>query len=218
LKEGVEKSKIERPEMEVHDKEANAEDPNREYGQRPVRPLLDPKLPGEAEVRQHNLTHMPFRNWCPHCVRGRGKEMEHRRRKETEEPCMPEYHLDYCFPGDEDGQKLTVLVAIERHSKMKKSVVVPSKGSTGRYAARMVLELVEECGDKDRPITVKTDQEPAIKFLVDDICTARAGARTIKEEAPKRSTGVQRRRGKGGPDDGAVPQDLKISPGRADGG
>ena len=33
---------------------------------------------------------------------------------------------------------------------MKKAVVVPSKGSTGRYAARMVIDLIEECGDKDR--------------------------------------------------------------------
>ena len=74
---------------------------------------------------------------------------------------------------------------MEKHSKMKKMVVVPSKGSTGRYAANMVLELIDECGDKDRQIIVKTDQEPAIKFLVDDICTARTGAKTVVEQAPK---------------------------------
>ena len=78
---------------------------------------------------------------------------------------------------------------VERHSKMKQMVVVPSKGSTGRYAANMVLELIEECGDKDRQIIVKTDQEPAIKFLVDDICTARTGAKKIVEQAPRRSKG-----------------------------
>ena len=78
---------------------------------------------------------------------------------------------------------------MERHSKMKKAVVVPAKGSTGRYAATMVLELIAECGDRDSPIIVKSDQEPSIKFLVDDISAARTGAKTIVEQAPARSKG-----------------------------
>ncbi len=64
--------------------------------------MLDRKLPSEAEVQQHCLTHMPYRNWCPHCVRGRGREMDHKKTKEKgeEEPTVPEYHMDYCFTGN----------------------------------------------------------------------------------------------------------------------
>ena len=51
------------------------------------------------------------------------------------------------------------------------------------------MDIVEECGDKDRAIILKTDQEPAIKFLVDDVCMARTGARTIVEQFPGRSKG-----------------------------
>ena len=58
---------------------------------------------------------------------------------------------------------------IERYTKMKKAVVAPSKGSTGRYATQMILELINECGDKGQYIILKTDQEPAIKFVVDDV-------------------------------------------------
>ena len=72
---------------------------------------------------------------------------------------------------------------------MKKAVVVPSKGSTGSCAARMVIELINECGDKDQDVILKTDQEAAIKFLVDDVCVNRTGARTIKECAPQGSKG-----------------------------
>ena len=32
--------------------------------------------------------------------------------KNDGEQVIPEYHLDYCFPGDEEGQKLTTLVAV----------------------------------------------------------------------------------------------------------
>lgn len=111
---------------------------------------------------------------------------------QSEGPSVPEYHVDYCFSWNEDGQRLTILVGVERYSKMEKAVVVPSEGSTGKYAARMVtdlIDLIEECGDKDQAIVVKTDQEPAIKVLVDDVCMARTGARTTVEQAPMRSKG-----------------------------
>ena len=39
-----------------------------------ARPGNVPVLPSEAEVEQHELTHLPFRNWCRHCVRAKGKE------------------------------------------------------------------------------------------------------------------------------------------------
>ena len=51
--------------------------------------------PTEAEVEEHNLTHLPYRSWCRHCVRGRGKEMPHR--KLEDEAGMPEVHADLCF-------------------------------------------------------------------------------------------------------------------------
>ena len=143
-------------------------------GQREARRLQDPRLPSEDEVRRHCLNHMPYRSWCPHCVRGRGREMDHRKvKKDGDEAEIPEYHVDYCFPGDLEGERLTVLVVVERWSKMKKAVVVPAKGSSGKFAAGMVLEIIRECGDMDRAIIIKSDQEPAIKCLIDEVCGSR---------------------------------------------
>ena len=176
----------ERDEIEISEDE---EDDEAECGTRRVKKMQDPKLPTQAEVKEHQLTHLPFRSWCHHCVKGRGKEMPHEREKADEEQTLPEYHMDYAFPGDEEGNKLTTLVIIERHSKMKKAVVVPSKGSTGRFAARKVLDLIQECGDKNSTVIVKSDQEPAIKFLVDDVCMSRTGAKTIVEMSPVGSKG-----------------------------
>lgn len=50
------------------------------------------------------------------------------------------------FLGDEIGFQLTVLVVVERGTGMKASIVVPRKGSTGNFAARRVIDLVNECG------------------------------------------------------------------------
>ena len=100
------------------------------------------------------------------------------------------------FPGDEFGFKLTILVVVEKYSGMKMTAVVPTKGSTGEFAAKRVIELIHECGNRDADVIIKTDREPSIKFLVSDVLKNRTGAKTLVEESPKRSScshgGVER--------------------------
>ena len=40
-----------------------------------------PKKPSQAEVDTHMTTHLPFRSWCPHCVRGKSKGATRLRKK-----------------------------------------------------------------------------------------------------------------------------------------
>ena len=45
-----------------------------------IRKLVDPKLPTEEELRIHRVRgHVDYRNWCPVCVKSRGKALSHRR-------------------------------------------------------------------------------------------------------------------------------------------
>jgi len=78
-----------------------------------IKKRIDPRLPSEREVEDHNLTHLPYRNWCPVCVRSKGKEMGHQSATDKERT-ISEYCFDYCFPGDEFGYKLTMLAGQER--------------------------------------------------------------------------------------------------------
>ena len=60
-----------------------------------------PRAPSKAEIELHNITHLPYRNWCPWCVAGRRNNTQHRELKEKHartEPCL---HLDYAFLSDE---------------------------------------------------------------------------------------------------------------------
>ena len=76
-------------------------------GERTMKRVMNPLLPSKVEVEEHALSHLPFRSWCPHCIRGRGKEASHLR-SQSKERGLDEFHVDYCFPGDELGCKLTV--------------------------------------------------------------------------------------------------------------
>ena len=130
--------------------------------------------------------HIPYRNWCPVCVRAKGKEMGHMRGEENERG-LPEYSWDYCFPGDEMGYKWVVLVGRERGSKGWMATTVPMKGGTGMFAIDKCMEFVEELGDKEGTIIIKTDQENSIEYMVKGIVEARGEGKTIVEESPVNS-------------------------------
>jgi hypothetical protein len=154
-----------------------------------VRKLLDPLLPSEKEVDEHWVRgHVPFRNWCETCVRAGGREMNHTKQKEQERR-LPEYSFDYCFPGDEFGFKWTVLVGKEKMSKSFFATAVPQKGASGKFASDKCVEFIEENGDAGNKVIIKTDQEPSIEYLRNDVIQDRPEGQTIPENSPVKSSG-----------------------------
>ena len=73
-----------------------------------VKRMVDPKLPSQDEVDRHCVMgHLPYRSWCPVCVKAKGRDMDHSRDSGKERK-VSEYSWDYCFPGDELGFKWIV--------------------------------------------------------------------------------------------------------------
>ena len=158
-----------------------------EGGAQRMRNIGDPRLPTQQEVDNHNITHVPYRNWCAHCVRGRGRDLDHRR--SVEDPRrMLEFSFDYCFMGDAGEERVTILVGRERSIGMSMASV-PTKGSSGRFAVLRVLDFIRLCGAGEADVVLKTDQEPAINTLVKDVVKARGAVGTIVEESPVGSSG-----------------------------
>ena len=155
-----------------------------------MKEMVNPRLPSREEVEIHEMTHLPYRNWCPHCVKGRGVEAPHKR-VERDVGAVPEVHVDFCFPGSVvgAGQSLTVVVARDRDSRTMLSEVIPTKGSTGKFAASRVVCFMRELGYGGATVIIKSDQEPAIVALTNDITRLRAPALTQIEQSPVGSSG-----------------------------
>ena len=122
------------------------------------------------------------------CVRARGKAWDHTR-ADKKERVLPEYSWDYCFPGDEMGYKWTVLVGRERRTKAWMATTIPSKGGMGRFAVDKRVEFIGECGDGERDVIVKSDQENSAHYLVREVVEQRLENKTLVEEAPMKSSG-----------------------------
>ena len=100
--------------------------------------------------------------------RGRGKEMPHR--KLEDEASMPEVHADLCFLGDE---AVPVFVMREWLTGMTLAAAVPSK-STNSHIARRIVAFRREIGVAHGDLLVRTDQEPAIRSIVEKAGRVRA--------------------------------------------
>ena len=80
-------------------------------GERKTTRKHDPRQPSEQERIEHEVTRLPFRSWCRHCVKGWERD-EVCRTATEEEKQVPEIHLDHMFMGDEKkGKTLALLVA-----------------------------------------------------------------------------------------------------------
>ena len=106
-------------------------------GSREVRRLVDPQRPCQKDVDAHELTHLPFRNWCRHCVRGRGKEMAHQRQASHKE-MLHDFSLDYCSPGD-TGRSLRFFPNLETPSaKAGVRFAAANGGGMGNFGTKLI--------------------------------------------------------------------------------
>ena len=60
----------------------------------PITQIRNVKLPSAAEVEEHNLTHLPFRDWCAFYIQGKAVSHAHKKRR-GEEPEVLVISMDY---------------------------------------------------------------------------------------------------------------------------
>lgn len=60
-------------------------------------------LPTEAEIEEHMKDHLPYRIWCPHCLRAKARENVQLQGTGSERE-VPVFAFDYMFLRDTGGQ------------------------------------------------------------------------------------------------------------------
>ena len=158
-----------------------------------------PDLVSEQEYNDHMRTHLPFRNWCEHCIAGKSREDAHPLRTPKERKGeVPRLSMDYCFLGralkgevlkdavSKDGL-LPILVMVDQETGCTFSAVV-SKG-VNPYSVHMVVELLKFLGFLGRQkVILMTDGEPAIKALA-EAAARQIGTGAQLQHGPKETHG-----------------------------
>ena len=115
--------------MEEGGEEKEEEEARIIKGKKPVR------QPTKEEYDAHMRTHIPFRKWCPHCVKGKRKNDPRKIDREKEEQEVPTMSWDYIeqrgkdgkIIEEEDGRNKTI-IGIDRENKWVSAIVVKKKG------------------------------------------------------------------------------------------
>ena len=123
-----------------------------------------PVLPSDSEVREHCLTHLPFRPWCRHCIRGKAPALAHKEPSNTEYT-KPLVAIDYCFLSSSEGNasESPVMVVKSKPDLAVFARLVPSKGCVHEYSVQALADVFRVLGYRE--FTLKTDGEPSLVAL-----------------------------------------------------
>ena len=139
--------------------------------------------PSRKEREEHEVTHCSYRNWCEHCVKGRGREDGHHRKTSVHErPEIPTIAMDYCFMGKEDKKPLTILVIKDNDSKAMKAFSTSQKGSSDGDIVKKIQRLIDDQWGR-RTIIFKADKEAAIRELRDRVRDVRTDETVVEHSA-----------------------------------
>ena len=150
-----------------------------EDGER-VRLLPKPRTPSKAEWERHVVSHMPFRDWCRHCVAGRGHERRHQRHPGHDDQ-YPLVCIDYGYLS---GDATPIMVAKDRRAGMVFALPVEREGAADPQAVEKLAGWVDVLGWTQ--VTVRSDGEPAVMQVAAAVRDARrAGSvTTLETSAP----------------------------------
>jgi hypothetical protein len=155
--------------------------------------LKSPLQPTAQEVDERNLAHLPFRDWCSHCIMGKARNIPHKKQKDKEH-LVPHIHVDYGFLGTEgDEEKMITQVEKDQESRALLVHAVPRKGLAHVHGAEQLIRDMGELGYKK--VILKADNEPAMHALQEEVKKQRQD-KTLLENSPvgeSQSNGVAER-------------------------
>jgi len=144
--------------------------------------LQSPTEPSHPERVRHNLTHYPFREWCTHCVMGKGRTSQHR----TQKSHLPVVQFDFTHPKFFTWSEMTILTGIDVTSGMVCASQLPPKKPTP-HSVGLVKNFLLEIGRT--AAILQCDNEPAIKLLLQRV-VADMGLLKLQYAAPYSSASM----------------------------
>lgn len=134
-----------------------------------------PSSPTEAEMSEHCLTHIPFRDWCTLCIANKSRQDKHHREAHSSSTHSV-ISFDFGFSGRNvgDDDSITVLFLHDRATKMMHAVPTLSKGGASLpYLTSEVCRFVTWTGHQQ--VGLRCDNEPSTISLLDSVRRALKG-------------------------------------------
>ena len=179
---------------------AGADDPGSEET-KSVKMKKTPRQPSQREREEHERTHLPFRDWCTHCIKAKSRNDPHKREtdvmkdEEFTDNAISTVSFDYSYFNDKLGKmtKEEYNEALNKGERMNKPMIVIEDRETGAIVAHMCSQKgpgdkwivrrigkdLEEMGYGGTRIILKCDQENPIAAVQQEVIKNRPDAATV---------------------------------------
>ena len=137
---------------------------------------------------EREMTHLPFRSWCRHCIKGRVREEDCRNAIE-EERDSPRKTVGQHVHGRREGRE-NVFGGQGKKDESCAQHGGSEEKSTGDWRCRRQMARLREIGLEFLDIIVKSDNEPALTSLIESWNTLRAMGREQSLLEVRRATGL----------------------------
>lgn len=149
--------------------------------------VREPRQPTKSEVDKHNLTHVHYRDWCPHCLAARRPNSHHKSQHLRNGRSVPLFCSDYCYPRDaEDEEPLTTMVGRLFPAGAFFASGCDTKGADDDVVRRL-SQFFKESGVAK--MVYKSDQESPLKTAIEETLrrTGKSGTFESYEAVPEYS-------------------------------
>ena len=100
--------------------------------------LRQPRKPTPQEVHEHELTHLPNRDWCPICAQGKGRQDNYK----TQRSRLPVIQVDFAYiKANQEQRPTAVLTAVDVTTQLCMACLVPDKPSMMDYMTLLSRSL-----------------------------------------------------------------------------
>ena len=138
-----------------------------------------PRQPSREERELHELTNLPYRDWCDFCVATKARDDHQRAADASEEGrrSISSAQLDYAYGrsgGNSKADLTTVLVGVDSETRMLLAIPVDGKGADLRGQAEHVVRstlMLNQYGN----VEIIGDNEPTMRSLLSYVQTIRHG-------------------------------------------
>ena len=139
-----------------------------------ARGLRQPQQPTPQQIAEHNLTHLPYRNWCPICAQGKGRQDNYKKQQSRQ----PVIQVDFAYIKSQQDPKTTpVLTAVDVTTQLCMAVLVPDKASMMDYMVNNLQAFIFECGRTQG--ILQSDNEDTLNALL-KATAAKVGTMSVR--------------------------------------
>ena len=147
-----------------------------------ARGVKTPQQPTAQERAEHQLTHLPYRTWCPTCVKNKGRADNHPKQRTSN---IPVVQFDFCFfKGFGEQQTTPILTGIDVETGMSMAVLIGDRQKDFQHSVQSIQAFLLECGRVQAVLNsaiLQSDQEDHLIALLKAAASKMGGNITVRQ-------------------------------------